>query len=133
MKKYLLGAFLVIVMNLFGAKLSDVKGLEKLKNYNEIKDIQVEKIVNHDITKSVSKKIFSAEDNKFNGVLVKNENNDIVQITFYKDGISALTYFTVQLKIDYQNILVVFCFLTVIANILLIKNNITTYVVESNK
>ena len=48
-------------------------------------------------------------------------------------GISALTYFTIQLKIDYQNILVVFCFLTVIANILLIKNNITTYVVESNK
>ena len=27
MKKYLLGAFLVIVMNLFGAKLSDVKGI----------------------------------------------------------------------------------------------------------
>ena len=48
-------------------------------------------------------------------------------------GISALTYFTIQLKIDYQNILVVFCFLTVIANILLIKNNITTYIVESNK
>ena len=48
-------------------------------------------------------------------------------------GISALTYFTIQLKIDYQNILVVFCFLTVIANILLIKNNITTYIVENNK
>ena len=48
-------------------------------------------------------------------------------------GISALTYFTIQLKIDYQNILAIFCFLTVIANILLIKNNITTYIVESNK
>ena len=48
-------------------------------------------------------------------------------------GISALTYFTIQLKIDYQNILAIFCFLIVIANILLIKNNITTYVVESNK
>ncbi len=48
-------------------------------------------------------------------------------------GISALTYFTIQLKIDYQSILAIFCFLTVIANILLIKNNITTYVVESNK
>ena len=48
-------------------------------------------------------------------------------------GISILTYFTIQLKIDYQNILAIFCFLTVIANILLIKNNITTYVVESNK
>lgn len=31
MKKYLLEAFLVIAMNLFGAKLSEVKGLEKLK------------------------------------------------------------------------------------------------------
>ena len=48
-------------------------------------------------------------------------------------SISTLTYFTIQLKIDYQNILAIFCFLTVIANILLIKNNITTYVVESNK
>ena len=48
-------------------------------------------------------------------------------------GISALTYFTIQLKIDYQNILAIFCFLTVIVNILLIKNNITTYIVESNK
>ena len=48
-------------------------------------------------------------------------------------GISILTYFTIQLKIDYQNILAIFCFLTVIANILLIKNNITTYIVESNK
>ena len=48
-------------------------------------------------------------------------------------GISILTYFTIQLKIDYQNILAVFVFLTVIANILLIKNNITTYIVESDK
>lgn len=48
-------------------------------------------------------------------------------------GISILTYFTIQLKIDYQNILAIFCFLTVVANILLIKNNITTYIVESNK
>ena len=80
MKKYLLGAFLVIAINLFGAKLSDVKGIEKLKNYNEIKDTQVEKIVNYDVTKNASKKIFATEDNKFNGVLVKNENNDIVEI-----------------------------------------------------
>ena len=48
-------------------------------------------------------------------------------------GISILTYFTIQLKIEYQSILAIFCFLTVIANILLIKNNITTYIVESNK
>ena len=48
-------------------------------------------------------------------------------------GISILTYFTIQLKIEYQSILAIFCFLTVIVNILLIKNNITTYVVESNK
>ena len=67
---------------------SEVKNLKKLKNYNEIKDMQVEKIINYDVTKSISKKIFSTEDNKFNGVLVKNENNDIVEITFYKDGVS---------------------------------------------
>ena len=104
MKKYLLGAFLVIAMNSFGAKLSDVKGLEKLKNYNEIKDTQVEKIVNHDITKSVSKKIFSAEDNKFNGVLVKNENNDIVEISFYKDGVSDGVSYTYYLNGDLKSV-----------------------------
>ena len=48
-------------------------------------------------------------------------------------SISTLTYFTIQLKIDYQNILAIFCFLTVAANILLIKNNITTYIIENNK
>ena len=48
-------------------------------------------------------------------------------------SISTLTYFTIQLKIDYQNILAIFCFLTVVANILLIKNNITTYIIENNK
>ena len=104
MKKYLLGAFLVIAMNLFGAKLSEVKGLEKLKNYNEIKDIQVEKIVNHDITKSVSKKVFSAEDNKFNGVLVKTENNDIVEISFYKDGVSDGVSYSYYLNGDLKSV-----------------------------
>ena len=48
-------------------------------------------------------------------------------------SISTLTYFTIQLKIDYQNILAIFCFLTVAVNILLIKNNITTYIIENNK
>ena len=104
MKKYLLGAFLVIAMNLFGAKLSDIKGLEKLKNYNEIKDIQVEKIVNYDVTKSISKKIFSTEDNKFNGALVKNENNDIVEITFYKDGVSDGISYTYYLNGDLKSV-----------------------------
>ena len=100
MKKYLLGAFLVITMNLFGAKLSDVKGLEKLKNYNEIKDIQVEKIVNSDVTK----KTFLAEDNKFNGVVVKTENNDIVEISFFKDGINDGVSYTYYLNGDLKSI-----------------------------
>lgn len=104
MKKYLLGAFLVIAMNLFGAKLSEVKGLEKLKNYNEIKDMQVEKIINYDVTKSISKKIFSAEDNKFNGALVKNENNDIVEISFYKNGISDGVSYTYYLNGDLKSV-----------------------------
>ena len=104
MKKYLLGAFLVITMNLFGAKLSEVKGLEKLKNCNEIKDMQVEKIINYDVTKSISKKIFSAEDNKFNGVLVKNENNDIVEISFYKNGISDGVSYTYYLNGDLKSV-----------------------------
>lgn len=100
MKKYLLGVFLVIAMNLFGAKLSDVKGLEKLKNYNEIKDIQVEKIVNSDVTK----KTFLAEDNKFNGVVVKTENNDIVEISFFKDGINDGVSYSYYLNGDLKSV-----------------------------
>lgn len=100
MKKYLLGAFLVIAMNLFGAKLSEVKGLEKLKNYNEIKDIQVEKIVNSDVTK----KAFLAEDNKFNGVVVKTENNDIVEISFFKDGLNDGASYSYYLNGDLKSI-----------------------------
>ena len=104
MKKNLLGAFLVIDMNLFGANLSELKRLEKLKNYNEIKDMQVEKIINYDVTKSISKKIFSAEDNKFNGALVKNENNDIVEISFYKNGISDGVSYTYYLNGDLKSV-----------------------------
>ena len=104
MKKYLLGAFLIVAMNLFGAKLSEVKGLEKLKNYNEIKDTQVEKIVSCDITKSISKKIISTEDNKFNGVLIKSENNDIVEISFYKNGISDGVSYTYYLNGDLKSV-----------------------------
>ena len=33
MKKYLLGAFLVIAMNLFGAKLSEVRDAKKISYY----------------------------------------------------------------------------------------------------
>ena len=57
MKKYLLGAFLVIAMNLSAAKLSEIKGLENLRNYNEIKDTQVEKILNYDETINKDKQI----------------------------------------------------------------------------
>ena len=67
MKKYLLGAFLVIAMNLFGAKLSEVKGLEKLKNYNELKDMQIEKINwNKIFENSFKAKSKLAPINKFN-------------------------------------------------------------------
>ena len=104
MKKYLLGAFLIVAMNLFGAKLSEVKGLEKLKNYNEIKDMQVEKIINYDVTKSISKKIISTVDNKFNGVLIKSENNDIVEISFYKNGISDGVSYTYYLNGDLKSV-----------------------------
>ena len=86
MKKYLLGAFLVIAMNSFGAKLSDVKGLEKLKNYNEIKDIQVEKIVNYDVTKSISKKIFSTETSSAFAIL-KSKCDDTFLISVFSNSL----------------------------------------------
>ena len=89
MKKYLLGAFLVIAMNLSAAKLSEIKGLENLRNYNEIKDTQVEKILNYDDTINKDKKIYSVKDNNlFTGAVIKRENNDVTEITFFKDGIN---------------------------------------------
>lgn len=89
MKKYLLGAFLIIAMNLSAAKLSEIKGLENLRNYNEIKDSQVEKILNYDDTINKDKKIYSVKDNNlFTGAVIKRENNDVTEITFFKDGIN---------------------------------------------
>ena len=76
MKKYLLGAFLIIAMNLSAVKLSEIKGLENLRNYNEIKDTQVEKILNYDETINKDKKIYSVKDNNlFTGAVIKKENN----------------------------------------------------------
>lgn len=107
MKKYLLGAFLVIAMNLFGAKLSEIKGLENLINYNEIKDIQVKKIVDYDETIKKDKKMYSIKDsnNSFTGAVVKKENNDIIEISFFKDGISDGLSYNYYLNGDLKNVL----------------------------
>ncbi|WP_029759505.1 MULTISPECIES: toxin-antitoxin system YwqK family antitoxin [Fusobacterium] len=105
MKKYLLGVFLVVTMNLFGAKLSEIKGLENLKNFNEIKDTQVEKIVNYDETINKDKKIYSIKNsNLFSGVVVKKENNDIVELSFFKDGVNEGVSYSYYLNGDLKSI-----------------------------
>ncbi|MDC7955783.1 toxin-antitoxin system YwqK family antitoxin [Fusobacterium simiae] len=105
MKKYLLGVFLVVTMNLFGAKLSEIKGLENLKNFNEIKDTQVEKIVNYDETIKKDKKIYSIKNsNLFSGVVVKKENNDIVELSFFKNGVNEGVSYSYYLNGDLKSI-----------------------------
>ena len=106
MKKYLLGAFLVIAMNLSAAKLSEIKGLENLRNYNEIKDTQVEKILNYDDTINKDKKIYSVKDNNlFTGAVIKKENNDVIEITFFKDGINEGVSYNYYLNGDLKSVL----------------------------
>ena len=106
MKKYLLGAFLIIAMNLSAVKLSEIKGLENLRNYNEIKDTQVEKILNYDDTINKDKKIYSVKDNNlFTGVVIKRENNDVTEITFFKDGINEGVSYNYYLNGDLKSVL----------------------------
>ena len=70
-------------------KLDNLNGLKNLSNYNEIKNIEVEQIVDYDNYNRNGKYVYiNGENIPFTGVAVKKENNNIVGLFFYNYGIS---------------------------------------------
>lgn len=89
-RKYIL-IFLIFIFNtvLNGMKLSEVEGIRKLSNYDEIKNINVERIVDYnDIerNKKLDRVYVNGEIKPFTGLAFRKKNNRIIAITFYING-----------------------------------------------
>jgi len=70
-------------------KLSEVEGIKRLSNYNEVKDIDAERIVdynNYERNKMKDRVYVNGESVSFSGVGIEKKNNRIIGITIYKDG-----------------------------------------------
>ena len=73
---------------LFPISLSTIKGLNRLSNYNEIKDINVDNIVSSDEIERINGIVVYVKNNKiFNGVLIARKyGQNITGIYFYENG-----------------------------------------------
>ena len=89
-KKYIfipLILFFGIVLN--GMKLSEIEGLKSLSNYDEIKNISVERIVdydNYERNKEKDRVYVNGESEPFTGAAIEKKNNRIVGIYIYING-----------------------------------------------
>ena len=89
-RKYIL-IFLIFIFNtvLNGMKLSEVEGIRKLSNYDEIKNINVERIVdydNYERNKEKDRVYVNGENKPFTGAAIEKKNNRIVGIYIYING-----------------------------------------------
>lgn len=84
--------FLIVSSNILNAmKISDIKGTEKLSNYNEIKNFDVERVVdynNYERNKKENKVYVNGETIPFSGVAIKKISGKIRGLYFYENGIS---------------------------------------------
>ena len=91
LKNKLLVLFILLSNLLEAAYLNEINGVRKLSNYNELKDIQVERIVDwNNIERNKSKdRVYVIGENKpFTGSAIKGLKNgkNIEGILFYKEG-----------------------------------------------
>ena len=102
--------FFSTVLN--GMKLSELKSIKNLSNYNEVKDIEVERVVNYnnyERNKEKDRVYVNGETMPFTGVGIKKNNDKIIGITIYKNGRSEgfhYRYFDngqLYMKIQQQN------------------------------
>lgn len=88
--RLLLFLFMILYFNfLFPSSLNEIKGLKKLSNYNEIKNIEVERIVDWndiDRNKKFDKVFVHGENDPFTGAAVLKKNQKILGILFYNKG-----------------------------------------------
>jgi len=88
-KKYIFIIVLILSNILNAVKLSEVEGIKRLSNYNEVKDIDAERIVdynNYERNKMKDRVYVNGESVSFSGVGIEKKNNRIIGITIYKDG-----------------------------------------------
>ena len=81
MKSITIIIFILLTMILNAGKISDIKGTEKLKNYNEIKNIEIKRSVDHSSFDSKSEIVYiNGESEPFTGVAVRYKNKKITDI-----------------------------------------------------
>ena len=87
-KFFLVIIFFTLNTLLFPISLSTIKGLNRLSNYNEIKDISVDNIASSDEIERINGIVVYVKNNKiFNGVLIARKyGQNITGIYFYKNG-----------------------------------------------
>ena len=98
LKNKILILFILLSNLLAAAYLSEISGVKKLSNYNELKDIQVERIVdwnNIERNKSNDRVYVIGENSPFTGSVIKGlkNGNNIEGILFYKDGHTEKTVY----------------------------------------
>ena len=68
-------------------KISDIKGTEKLSNYNELKNIEVEREIDYDNYDRKGDYAYVKGENKpVNGLIVARKNNKIIALIPYVNG-----------------------------------------------
>ena len=114
LKNKLLILFILLSNLLEAAYLNEINGVRKLSNYNELKDIQVERIVDwNNIERNKSKdRVYVIGENKpFTGSAIKGLKNgkNIEGILFYKEGHTEKTAYEyypnnqLKLKVPQEN------------------------------
>lgn len=90
MKKALFNVFLFFLISFSSnaVKLSEVKGLQDLSNYNELKNIEVEKIVEYGEIPFDEDKLEAYQNGKpYTGVMIKRGGTEITDIYTFKNGL----------------------------------------------
>ena len=110
LKSKIVCIYFLLTIFLQALKLDDLDGLKNLNNYNEIKNIEVERVVDYDNYNRNGKYVYvNGENTPFTGVAVRRENSSIVGLFFYNYGLSQSVdyeYYTngnLRLKTPHKN------------------------------
>ena len=81
--------FLFFTFNMSAIKLSEVDGMKRLENYEKIKNIEVERVVdeeNYDRDLNKNRVFVHGEKIPFTGMGVRRQGSVITKLSFYQDG-----------------------------------------------
>ena len=88
-KKIIFLLFIIFNLDLNAIKLSEIQGMNLLENYSNIKDIEVNRIVNYGDYKRNKEKnrvYVNGETIPYTGMVIKKKSNRILSFAFYRDG-----------------------------------------------